>query len=225
MINKIIIFIILTTSTFSFSDPLNNVQCREDIWIQKTLSSPLSCTASSILVEGNYRYKPENLFDKNMHTCWCPKQGKKGNGIDEFVIMQIPYGIKGIRIRNGFVKSKKLFYENNRVKKIFLAWLTTRNHQSNLDKRYSTCTYEANGKYKNRKYNLTFHSGYKKLIILEDSKALQEILFSKVEDFNWNDDHFKKNRMNKIYLLIGILEVYRGTKYNDTCITEIEIIK
>jgi len=51
----------------------------------------------------------------------------------------------------------------------------------------------------------------------------QRILFSDDAGFDWNI--IGNKNLKNLYLVIRILDVYKGTKYNDTCLTELKIIK
>jgi len=53
----------------------------------------------------------------------------------------------------------------------------------------------------------------------------QSLIFGKViSNFNWKDNYYFKYKKD-VYLVVAIWDIYKGTKYNDTCISEIEIIK
>ena len=96
-------------------------------------------------------------------------------------------GITHFYLLNGFRKSEKTYYENNRVKKIRIA---------------------ANGK------------SYGEYI-------LKDRPFKEINDFNFAyEADFIDLRYKSLpeEFDIEILEVYPGTKYNDTCISEIVIL-
>ena len=105
---------------------------------------------------------------------------------------------------NGFRKSEKTYYENNRVKKIAL---------------YVDGTRLGEMTFPDRPYHQVDMSN-----ILDEGELL-----------NLNSDFFAKNNSKvmskagvfcpKENIEIEILEVYPGTKYNDTCISDIYIIK
>lgn len=146
-------------------------------------------TASSSLNEGTKIYSPENILAvyatstyndhnqkwSNKITPWV--EGKKGDGIGEYIEFDIPAEIPyaDIRILNGYVNPLKphLYKENNRIKKA---------------------------------------------LIETDTEGKKEITFEDVPEFTqialpYRTKHFK----------LTILDVYPGTKYQDTCITAIEI--
>jgi hypothetical protein len=191
-------------------NPKDSVWCKEDIWIKKIEKSKLKIIASSTLPSNDkYSYDVENLFDHNKNFCWCP--GNKGkNGIDEFVIFKIPFGIKGIKIINGVAKNRNLYQSNNRVKKIYMGFLAKSFDQ------YSICENK-------NEYEIVYQTIEKNYVKLGDSLEGHNIFFSSLSNFSWDDVIFKHKE--NIYLMIGIIDIYKGTKYNDTCISEIEIIK
>jgi len=41
----------------------------------------------------------------------------------------------------------------------------------------------------------------------------------------WNLSVFNFKASKSIYLVVGILDIYKGKKYNDCCISEIKILK
>jgi hypothetical protein len=184
--------------------------CHEDEWVKEVNNSKCKCVSSSILEsDDKVKYNPQYAIDNDKNTSWCPSKGKFGNGLYEFIILKVPYGIRGFRIFNGVSKSTKLFYENNRIKKIYLALLT-----ESIKSKFDTCPRKTN-------YELAYQ---KRPILLKDQMSSQDIIFSKYgKGFPWYDPWIKKSK--DFYLVIGIVDIYKGTKYNDTCISEIEIIK
>ena len=213
-----IIFLLLICPLPIFSDQYNmeNVtKCGAfDEIIYKLKKSSQQIIASSVLPNtSNMNYRPENLLDKKYNTCWCPKQGTKGNGIDEFVILKIPFGIKGIEIINGLAANGNFFRENNRVKSLFIGIITIK---KSLDENLCPFSWYSikTGIYHN--YN-----------ILHDTMIPQRIYFKDaIKEFSWNDNEiFPSKNKNEVYLILAIESIYKGSKYNDTCISEIKIIK
>lgn len=210
----IIISLFCIANTDSGYETYYRIACHEDEWITKVESESCKCFASSTKEkEGVFTYRVVNVLDKNKETAWVPKQGKLGNGVYEFIIMKIPYGIKGIKIVNGLAKDDFLFHANNRVKSIYLGFI------AKLDpSEEGACP-------SGLVYHLTYHTLPNQLVSLKDTYKTQEIFFTKaIPDFDWKDCYNFKYK-NNVYLVIGIWDIYKGTKFNDTCISEIEIIK
>jgi hypothetical protein len=140
---------------------------------------PTSIKSSSTLNGGNYNVY--NIYDNNYKTAWV--EGIIDYGIGEWIEYQFSTlndSIEGIEFCNGYVKNKKTFKENSRVKKM---------------KMY------LNGK----PYAI---------INLEDTYATQLFYF----------DDLIKSDLKNIRIKFEILEVYPGTKYKDTCISELRMI-
>ena len=125
-------------------------------------------------------YSPHRAYDGDVTTAWCV-----GNaGLGEWIKFYFRPGpeyltrvLKGKRnlyrlgIINGLSSSKKLYYENNRIKKM----------------------------------SAEFDGGQKKIIKFKDGVL-------DYQDFIFN--------IRSKWVKLTILEVYNGSKYNDTCICE-----
>lgn len=157
--------------------------------------------ASSTLYSSKNAYSVENLYDNDTDTAWV--EGKKDSGIGESVKLNINESggdstarkITGLKIINGYAKSKDIFYKNNRVKKMKITTgqsILTENPDDPED------------------YAVFVNKEQEKIITLEDTMKPQII--------NIDSEGFTN------YIICEILEVYKGTKYNDTCITEIQPI-
>lgn len=153
-----------------------------------------------------YTYKPENLRDHDRQSAWCTKGWEKDNYKIDFIVIKVPKGARGIRITNGYVKSRETFENNNRVKHIYLSF-NVYNPRAHKD-----CEPQ------DSEYTVRLHTA-RDLIYLKDRKSSQEILFSRLERFEWSD--FKQDHL---YLGIGIVDIYPGKKWNDTCLSEVEVI-
>jgi len=135
------------------------------------------------------KYAPKNMIDNDIKTAWV--EGKKGFGKGVKLYVAIApttaggkidgdYLIEKIGIVNGYAKSRKLFYANNRVKKIKFDYWSMKEDKE-----------------------LTSY------FTLKDSIKMQYIKF--------------KNPISLSNFRITILSVYKGKKYNDTCISEIKV--
>jgi hypothetical protein len=202
---------------FSFAKPIN-VNEKVFFYLINWKTSPkfkYSFLASSFLIEKgktNDEYSASKVEDGNLDTTWA--EGVKGDGIDEHLVFLI--GTKNINdikrrnaimfFHNGFAKNKELFFANNRVKKAKLE------------------IYEA-------EINIT----------LEGIKLLQKPSLNNIIDLNLKDSMVPQNFIIPLqskqkvigkaprfadFAFIGkliIKEVYHGTKYQDTCISEIKL--
>lgn len=194
--------------------PHRKLACENaDRWIDKLEQKRNKIIASSTLPSKNNSYSIDNVIDGDNNTCWVPERGPKGNGIYEFLIFKIPYKSQGIRIINGYAKNDKLFKANNRVKQLYLGFIVKRDPQE-----YDVCKNEHN-------YSISYQTVSDKIYTLKDTYKLQNVFFKEaIHGFDWDDKEiFKYNK--GIYLVLSIWDIYKGSKYNDTCISEIEIIK
>ena len=155
------------------------------------------------------KYGSVNLGDNDSTTCWA--EGSKSDGTGEFVLMTIPDNIKSLKIRNGYQKNETIYYANNRPKDLELTLYAS---------------YEPSG------FVTETHTGFfisepliKTQATLKDKPGYQQI----ETGFNWNnineemshDNTFDKDRF---ILKIKILDVYKGNKWNDACISDIKAI-
>ncbi|WP_207649347.1 NADase-type glycan-binding domain-containing protein [Clostridium grantii] len=134
-------------------------------------------SCSSFLVQDGTEYDADFINDFRLDTAW--NEGKEGNGIDEWIEIKLhwPSDVNGIIIENGYKKTEKLYFENNRPKTLEIE------------------------------------------LIGQDTFTVQL-----PDDFE-NSYYLK---LPKTYDAIGvkitILDVYKGSKYSDTCISEIQLV-
>lgn len=84
---------------------------------ENTTYELINVEASSTLADqGSNTYVASNLIDSNSRTCWS--EGVSGSGIGEYVTFDYsgPVSLKSIVVSNGYRKTSKLYYQNNRVK-------------------------------------------------------------------------------------------------------------
>lgn len=148
--------------------------------IDSNNNSSWNASSSSILTEtlssGQVSYYAKNAMDGNINTAWV--EGKSDNGIGESITFTNGEDqlITKISMINGYAETEKLYYKNNRVKKVGIEF--------------------SNGHYIEETIN-------------DNTLSYQEIKLS---------DPLYSN-----YVKVTILDIYKGNKYNDTCIAEIRI--
>jgi len=160
-------------------------------------------------------YAPWKVNDNDIKTAWV--EGKKGDGVGEKIFLDIigrpANEFKAMKINffiiNGYAENEKLFLLNNRIKK---AKLTI------YEAKFDIC----GGNYSKRYSNLMLNSS--NIIMLKDTMEGQlipvEIKEIKSIKNNNNNDSYSP------YLFIAeleILEIYKGSKFDDTCISEFNI--
>lgn len=170
-----------------------------------------SVKASSVLKTDEiniYNYEPKNLFDDDLNIAWC--EGVKGHGEGQWVEFNFADNVSvgAIGIINGYTKREALYYANNRIKKI------------QLDVEYQPEEYDdekPSAKSKKDIKKETTAIDLKQIQFNELNKNVQAPFISWLADYG--DSYL---RVNKIRLTI--LEVFPGTKYDDTCISEVYFI-
>lgn len=73
--------------------------------------------SSTLKPQGKYNYKPSNAHDLSSETAWV--EGAPGDGIGEWIEYTLPADnprITTINVINGYVRTKKAWTENSRVK-------------------------------------------------------------------------------------------------------------
>jgi hypothetical protein len=173
---------------------------------------------SSVLIEKGKAediYELSKLNDNDLSTAWV--EGVKGNGIGEYVLRNIwkkagngfesfNYRIERdvnivLEVNNGFCKSEALFKKNNRIKKariiIYDAPLVVGQNYTYVESDPVVL--------------------YDTVIELQDIMEQQKFEFAiKLRD----DYHYSEP---EVLLKFTILDVYKGTAYDDTCISEMHV--
>ena len=177
---------------------------------------------SSKLVEQGYNYAWESICDDDLTTAWV--EGVKGNGIGEWVIVDVDGNYqylnyeKGIsdkklniqlKINNGFCKNELTYKNNNRVKKAKLTFYEV-----------PLIAYEDYRGTQSLEEPYIMHESE---IVLEDTMNQQDFYFICSPKAPFSDGSLY------LYVQLTILDVYPGEKYQDTCISEMsanaEVIK
>ena len=141
------------------------------------------------------------MSDHNCDTAWV--EGKSDFGKGQKIKINIKGWITQVLLVNGFRKTEKTFYENNRIKRIAL---------------YVDGVRLGEMEFPDRKYCRVDMTN-----ILDEGELLNL------------GDFFGENNLSKVLqsgrgfisdsnIEIEILDVYRGTKYNDTCVSDIYVI-
>lgn len=148
--------------------------------------------SSSLKTQGKYNYGRKNLFDGDLSTCWA--EGVKNNGIGETIELSFnkEVNIGVIGLINGNTFNKDTYYQNARVKKLKIQIIDD-NKENVLEK-----------------------------IVIFDDKSYEQIdknyihkSMQIIKDFGDGFDVENKK------IRLTILEVFPGSKYKDTCISEI----
>jgi len=141
-------------------------------------------------------YDAAKLADGNLSTCWA--EGVKGAGEGQTITIDFDtvISVAAVVIVNGYAKSEELFYKNNRVKKIRVEQF---------------CSLKDCGTRTPQESELPDSTW-------SSVKPGGEWAASSVA-FDGGDWFGRATQLR-----ITVLEAYRGSKHNDTCISEIYVI-
>jgi hypothetical protein len=217
-------------------------------WKELRLKSGQSLWASSELVEKykdrTVRYSVKNLFDDRIDTCWS--EGVNGNGGGESITIVVNKDISRIGIINGNAANPEIFKKNNRIKKLkcrlFIAF-TAPGLVSETDSylyfmksskpstvylndliamQYFDSPFTAEDQHEFREQAMESFISDQPFFFKQIEKELGVRKDKQGEDRKQFDNDFLA--AYSIYgLVVEIEEVYSGSKYQDTCISEIEI--
>ena len=168
------------------------------------------------------KYDAINLFDRNKATAWV--EGEKDAGIGQYVMIGVGVAVPAkIFFNNGFQKSKDLYFKNNRLKSAQIslyAGINLPGHETQLGPQYQAIKY-----------------GKDLSVLFVDSMKTQafDLAWNPIEVVNFKKevlDRFKKEYPDKVHatgdwfsiqyiLKITITGVYKGSKWDDTCISDI----
>ncbi len=170
------------------------------------------------------KYSPHNLFDRDPATAWV--EGENGSGTGSYVCVGmgdslLPY----IFLANGYQKSHDLFLKNNRIRTLkvtlYLAFTDPlRETQAGFD-------VDAVAFPESRVIELKDTEGYQIIRVPFDAmeagrfrdQMLREYVLShknalhQEKAYSWLKDFF--------FLKLEIADVYRGSKWDDTCLSDL----
>lgn len=153
--------------------------------------------ATSSLPEDSYGfYGASNLDDNNIRTAWS--EGVPGPGLGQWVAIASEDSFTAVVVNNGYWESQRGWESNNRVKRA----------------RIRIYTYSKQGVQ-------TIRVGPSKAEYLVDFEDKYEDSFWQVWD-GITGISPKKEPVSYLFVL-EILEVFRGRKYDDTCISNISL--
>ena len=205
---KLIIFLIV----FALG---NNVSAQHKTeWVDISLVDTVKYVQFGVSNVDNYRYPPSNLFDSKYNTCWV--SGSKKNKSTLFLKMPELKDII-INIFPGYGKSKKLYHQNARPKKIRLSVFAAINPDGYVS--------EIGTLYKAVKFP------QEQIVHLPDSFGIQSISLTIPQEdlfefenviYDLFNSEFKMPPGEECLILkIEIVDSYAGSKYDDVCISEI----
>jgi hypothetical protein len=181
--------------------------------------------------EGLGKYGGFNLFDRNPATAWVEGVNGDGNG-ETFTIGMGDELKENIYVVNGYQKSEALFSQNNRIKSLRMTLYIGFMIPGDVTEIYA--------------YFNAVPFGEPIEIGLEDKFGVQQIRFpfdinaaeafkekqraaflndfkTRMDEMQQSSVGFEKDPEMQYFLKFEIRDVYKGTKYDDTCISDIWI--
>ncbi len=158
-------------------------------------------------------YGGHNLFDNNNKSCWA--EGADGDGVGQSIFFNIPANLSAIIVTNGYAKSKTIFRHNNRCQSLTLRlWVGF----AISGKSTEFYDYYLASPFQQFEQNLRDTAVKQEIQLLYDWTSI--LALSAGKD---NVPTENVSRTPTYILQLIISEIYKGDKYNDTCLSEIEI--
>lgn len=152
--------------------------------------------ATSFLPADAYgSYGPDNLDDSDITTAWS--EGAHGPGIGQWIALASEDSFTAVVVNNGYCKDQKGWENNNRVKKARVRIYALPTQNAGMVK-----------------------TGTRKVEYLVDFEDKYEDAFWQVWD---GITGISGKELVSYLFVLEILDVYRGRKYDDTCISEISL--
>ncbi len=179
-----------------------------------------NCYASSALNNDNLynpvKYGVAGLFDDDTTTCWAEGADDEGEGV--MLYFTVSHDIDTFYIYNGYGKTANLFKLNNRVKSLEMtlyAGVFLSGHVSEVAIQYEALPYG-----QPQTIVLKDRLGFQPVVMPYDKESLSSFIAGAEKKCKaiYNDP------VERIDLIIAlqITDVYKGEKWNDTCISEIK---
>ena len=149
------------------------------------------------------RYSVGKISDGDPKTAWV--EGVKGPGIGEVLVVPCLDLKKPVKIWAGYGKSNAIFKANNRPSVLRLVIVRAEKYGAPQEGYiYENLKVIAEGK-----------------VTLEDKNDYQSLQIPDYTPESYFSQRFNENTEYMYFLGIEILDIYKGSKYDDTCISEI----
>lgn len=167
------------------------------------------------IVDGRTRYGPANLLDGDFATTWV--EGRPDAGIGESIFVVVPDNIRTLSVFPGHGRSRELFLKNNRPSRLevaFHAGIHCEGEVSETGLMFHTRGFE-------RRFPLELNDEFRRQTfpVPVTSDELAEFLERSRREFSQDSER----TVVRVALIVElkILDVFRGTHWNDTCISEV----
>ena len=185
----------------------------------------------------NRKYSPYSVIDGKLETCWA--EGVDGDGIGEVILIPCNFldCTRKIEIFTGCAKTKDLWEKNNRPRNVKLFILESKSKNviddtkdinnyicediTVIDEQYATLK-DVYG-WQEISLDLSKCEKFSRMVLYEIDE--RETACKDITDFEKGKLYVDTQLHSGNYYFLGIqiLSVYKGTKYQDTCISEIRI--
>lgn len=194
----------------------NNTFAQEKLnWVDISLVDTIKYTQFQVNHVANSKYPPSNLFDSKLNTCWVSSSNKTE---ESSLFLKLP-DLDNIVVNffSGYGKSKELYLQNARPKKIVFKIFSAVNpdgYVSEIGVQYKAVQFPR-----------------EQIVLLEDKFGLQSIPLDipqeELTDFSKKisksfDSEFKQPKADVCLIIkMEILDAFPGTKYDDICISQV----
>jgi hypothetical protein len=169
----------------------------------------------SMLIEKKKSFPAENLVDGKLSTSWC--EGVPGPGIGQILEIQTsPKPIIGLSVLGGFGESRDLYLKNNRVQDYEVVFTTKSGEKITKKGKFANdhCLSED-------ERNCTEYESDE----AQYNKCIENLSKYCVEGFGTIGENIELGSVKCISKVeFKILSVHKGSKYDDTCIAEIQLL-
>jgi len=195
----------------------NNLFAQSDQpWVDISLNSNNQYIEYSAGKVFNDNYPAQNIFDGSLLTCWV-SNSSKGNEISNLYLKLPELSNLNISIFPGYGKSKGLFEQNARPKKLRFSFYVAVNPEG-----YVT---EISTLFKALKIPYTQIANVSDSFEIQSFKLnipkLEVTKYKKIVQSQYNTELSNTQSSPCLILKIEILDIYNGTRYSDICISEI----
>ncbi|WP_044202319.1 discoidin domain-containing protein [Flammeovirga sp. OC4] len=153
-------------------------------------------------LQGNY--KKEYLLDRDKNTAWV--EGVSGGGIDEWIEFEFKENviITGVGVLNGYAKNKSTYENNGKLKSVNVFLNERHFYESDHDHSY-----------------IFPNSCYK---VIDENSIYSDIdlIYTDYDPgLQYDNDELFEVAEHTRKVKIIIKDIYKGAKYDDTCISEV----
>lgn len=175
------------------------------------------------------RYGPGKALDGDLSTSWA--EGAEGAGIGEWFTLALYRAPEALGFHNGYGENRNLFSKNNRVKELSLRFYAGLNI-SGFATEWTTFfdalpisdarTVRLSDSMEAQRISLPFNRAEieKGMREFRESEAVRTWDFPQAEEMNV-DGSEGLARSYRLLIRMEITDVYQGTNWDDTCITEL----